>query len=171
MLGRSSIKYIQIGFITRLLLMAIILSLPIDYRLKTILVFSTDFIDCWTLKLVAYFNKDVKDAWKLCKSYRYQSIDKAIDLFTYFILYVYLGLSPIYLYIIIIRLIGITMFYKTLNSHWLIIFPDVFKEMLLYDWFISKLNVANFNIIFVSKIIFEYIWHNYMNNNNYKKDD
>ena len=63
------------------------------------------------------------------------------------------------------------MFYKTLNSHWLIIFPDVFKEMLLYDWFISKLNIGNFNIIFISKIIFEYVWHNYMNNNNYKKDD
>ena len=126
MLGENSITYIQIGFITRLLLVAIILALPIDYRLKTILVFCTDFIDCWTIKLVAYFNKNIKDPWKLCKSYKYQSIDKAVDLFTYFILYVCLGLRPIYLYIIIIRLIGITMFYKTLNSHWLIIFPDVF---------------------------------------------
>ncbi len=171
MLGQSSIKYIQIGFITRLLLIAIILSLPIDYRLKTILVFFTDFFDCWATKLVAHINKDIEHPWKLCKSYKYQSIDKAVDLFTYFILYVSLGLSPIYLYIIIIRLIGITMFYKTLNSYWLIIFPDVFKEMLLYDWFISKINVVNFNIIFISKIIFEYVWHNYMNNNNYKKDD
>ncbi len=171
MLGENSIKSIQIGVITRLLLMSIILALPIDYRLKTILVFSTDLIDCWATKLVAYFNKDIKDPWKLCKSYKYQSIDKAVDLFTYFIMYVYLGLSPIYLYLIIIRLIGITLFYKTLNSQWLIIFPDVFKELLLYDWFISKLNVTNFNVIFISKIIFEYVWHNYMNTNNYKKDD
>ena len=34
MLGGSSIKYIQIGFIIRLLLTAIILELPINYHLK-----------------------------------------------------------------------------------------------------------------------------------------
>lgn len=174
MLEESDITYIQIGFVTRLLLTAVILALPINnYHLKIILVFFTDFFDCWSTRLIKHFNKyvDIEETWKLCKSYKYQSIDKAIDLFTYFILYIYLGLSPIYLYIIIIRLVGIIMFYKTINSRWLVIFPDVFKEMLLYDWFVAKLNITNFSIIYISKTIFEYIWHNYINHNSYEKDN
>jgi hypothetical protein len=160
------LREIQIGGIIRLLLTGILLVSSKNYRLKIILIFLTDFFDCWSSRLVALFTKETRD---MCKSYNYQFMDKVIDLLTYFMVYVYFGLNPIYFYIIIIRLIGILMFYKTMNSRWLVLFPDVFKEILLYDWFIAKLNLTNFSMIFICKTIFEYIWHNYVNPNNYKK--
>ena len=163
-------NYIKSGFILRLLSIAIILTLPIDNKIKTIAVFATDFLDCWTAKGLGFLH-GVENPWKMCKSYRYQSVDKSVDLLTYGIIYVYLGLSPLYLYLILIRLIGISLFYLTLNSTWLILFPDLFKEILLFDWYVAKINTTNFSIIFAAKMIFEYIWHTYNNHNDYKKGD
>ena len=160
--------YIKSGFIIRLLAIAVILALPIDNKIKTIAIFATDLLDCRTAKELGYFN-GVKNPLKMCKSYMYQSIDKAVDLLTYGIIYVYLGLSHLYLYLILIRLVGISLFFLTLNSRWLILFPDLFKEVLLFDWYVAKINTTNFSIIFLFKMIFEYVWHTYHNHNNYKQ--
>ena len=160
-------SYLNTGFIVRIIVSILLLVLPIDYRIKTIAIFATDFIDCAVSKLLGKID-GIKNYFKMCKTYRYQSIDKAVDLLTYFILYLYFGLSPLYLYIIILRFVGISLFYLTLNSHWLMICPDLFKEVLLYDWFIARLDATNFTIIFIAKIIFEYIWHTYQNNTDYK---
>lgn len=159
-------KYITTGILVRVILILTILVLPIDYRIKTIAIFLTDFIDCSTSKLIAWKDK-IMNVFKICKSYRYQSSDKAVDLLTYIVLYFYLGLSPLYLFIILLRLLGITLFYILLNANPLIIFPDLFKELLLYSWFISPINSTNFTIIYISKVIFEYIWHTYHNGNDY----
>jgi hypothetical protein len=159
--------YITNGLIIRFISTMVILILPIDYRIKTIAIFATDFLDCIFSKINAFYNQE-QNYNKICKSFNYQIVDKVADLITYLIIYVYLGLNPFYLFLIILRLIGIILFYSTSNSKWLIICPDVFKEMLLYKWFIEKINYVNFTFIFSSKMLFEYIWHTYQNPNNYK---
>lgn len=128
----------------------------------------TDIIDGWIAKLIAYINNKYPNSKSPCKEFKYQILDKTIDLLSYCLLYLYLGLNPIYLALIIIRFAGIALFYATLDSSWLIAFPDLFKEVLLYEWFVSKPNYINLSAITIFKIIFEYIWHNYTNHNNYK---
>jgi hypothetical protein len=169
-LDDRSARYIKIGFITRLLFTGIIFFMPIDYRVKILLIFSMDFIDSWTTKLVAYYFNDVDDPLGLCHTFRYQSYDKWIDVITYFIVAVYFNLSPIYYGLVAIRLVGVLLFYKTLNSRWLIVFPDAFKEMLLYNWFVSDINLYNFNAIYFFKVGFEAYWHTYHNNTHYTKN-
>ena len=113
---------------------------------------------------------DIEKYNKICKTFEYQYLDKLADLLTYFILFIYLGLNPLYLILILSRLVGVIMFNFSLNSQWLVIFPDLFKEILLYEWFIDKINVNSFTIIYSLKLIFEYVWHNYQNKNNYSKN-
>jgi hypothetical protein len=128
-----------------------------DDRTKVVLIFLTDMIDCRTAKLLNYLN-DVDT--KICRSFRYQVFDKVIDLLSHCLLYLYLGLSPIYLVFILWRLVGIVMFVATEEYSWLIMGPDVFRELLLFELFISpKLNITNVSIITLGKVIFEYFWH------------
>jgi len=169
-LDSRSVRYIKVGFIVRLLLVGVLFLMPIDYRIKTILIFGTDFFDSWTTKLIAYFYNDVEDPLTLCHTFRYQIIDKSIDVFTYFLIAVYLKLSPIFFGLIFTRLIGTLLFLKTQNSQWLIAFPDVFKELLLYSWYVSELNIYNFNAIYFLKMGFEAFWHTYHNPNRYNSN-
>jgi hypothetical protein len=158
----------ELGYIVRLIATIVLLLLPIGYKLKTILIFLTDSIDCRTIELLHYLQNKPVD--RLCKSYKYQSVDKAVDLFTYLLVYLYLGLSPLYLFIILWRLVGISLFYLTSSSAWLIVCPDLFKELLLYSWYIHPINTVNFSVIIVLKIIFEYVWHTKHNPNVYKTE-
>ena len=160
-------KYISTGIIVRIIITLVILLLPIDYRIKTIAIFLTDFTDCWTSKILARRDKIINYI-KMCKTYRYQSTDKAVDLLTYILLYFYLGLSPLYVLIILLRIIGISLFYLLYHTIPLIICPDLFKEVLLYSWFIGPINYTNFSFIYFGKVIFEYLWHTYHNQNDYK---
>ena len=169
-LDDRSARYIKIGFISRLLITGIIFFMQIDDRIKILLLLATDFLDSWTTKLVAYYYNDVEEPLKLCHTFRYQSYDKLIDVFTYLIIAIYFKLSPIYFALVAIRFIGVLLFYKTLNSRWLIAFPDAFKEVLLYNWFVSDINIYNFNAIFFFKVGFEAYWHTYHNNNHYEKN-
>jgi len=162
-------KYISTGIIVRIILSLVLLLLPIDYRIKTIAIFLTDFTDCWTSRILAK-NDKIINYIKMCKSYRYQSTDKAVDLLTYILLYFYLGLSPLYLFIIILRIIGISLFLLLLQTIPLIFFPDLFKEVLLYNWFVGPIHYTNFCFIYLSKLIFEYYWHTYHNHNDYNKN-
>lgn len=169
-LDSRSVRYIKAGFITRLLITGVLLFMPIDYHVKTILIFGTDFLDCWTTKLMAYLYNDVEEPLSLCHTFQYQAMDKCIDVFTYFLIAVYLKLSPVFFGLIFTRLIGTWLFLKTQNSRWLIAFPDVFKELLLYSWFISELTISNFNVIYFLKMGFEAVWHTYHNPNKYKSN-
>lgn len=159
-------KYISTGIIFRITLTLVILLLPIDYRMKTIAIFLTDFTDCWTSKIVARRDK-IMNYIKMCKSYKYQSTDKVIDILTYILLYFYLGLSPLYIFIILLRILGISLFFLLLQTIPLILCPDLFKEVLLYNWFIGPINYNNLSFIYVTKVIFEYYWHTYHNHNDY----
>jgi hypothetical protein len=158
----------ELGFIVRLIATIVLLLLPIGYKLKVILIFLTDCIDCWTIKIMNYLQN--KPVARLCKMYEYQSVDKAVDLFTYLLVYLYLGLSPLYLFIILWRLVGISLFYLTSSSAWLIVCPDLFKEIILYSWYIHPINTVNFSVIIVLKMIFEYVWHTKVNQNVYKTE-
>jgi hypothetical protein len=160
--------YLYYGFLIRSVITGIIFYLPINIQLKIMMIFLTDSLDCSNLFNKLYKTYDPScNCDDLCKTYKYQSIDKAVDLFTYFLVYLYLGLPSLYMYIIFIRLVGITMFYYTLKSDWLIICPDLFKEVLLYSWFIADINPVNLTYIYVLKTIFEFIWHKYHNNTRY----
>ena len=132
----------------------------------------TDFMDCWSANILGYLHGDGNGSFKtLCKTFKYQSLDKVVDLFSYCLVYLYLGLSPIYMVLILVRLFGILMFHRTQDSSWLVKCPDLFKEVLLYEWFVSKPNVVNVTAIVSLKVVFEYLWHNYNNHNSYHKGD
>ncbi len=158
-------EYLVTGFILRIVTSGILLCLPINVNIKIFMIFLTDFLDCG--KLLNYFYKSPCD--KICKTYTYQSIDKFIDLMTYIAIYFYTGLQPLFMYIILFRMIGINLFYMTYNSDWLVVFPDLFKEVLIYSW-VYNLTPVKFAYIFVIKTIFEYIWHKYHNSENYKQE-
>ena len=72
------------------------------------------------------------------------------------------------IFIILLRFIGISLFYLLYHTIPLIICPDLFKEVLLYNWFIYPINTTNFSLIYLCKVIFEYLWHTYHNPNDYK---
>ena len=55
---------------------------------------------------------------------------------------------------------------KTKNSEFLIFFPDLFKEILVFEYLFQSINPYIFILVFL-KIIFEIIWHTYINKNNY----
>lgn len=148
------------GMLFRVLCMIIIALLPIKPNLQVFLIFLTDFIDCEYTKL---FSKQTK----ICHTFQYQVLDKIVDIFTYMLVALLFNLHYYYYYLVFWRLIGVVLFAIFANSQWLIVFPDVFKEVWLYDTFIKKINATSFAIIYFAKNVFEYFWHTYQNKNNY----
>jgi hypothetical protein len=153
-------KYIKQGFALRILFSILVLFLPFSSINKILLIFLFDSIDC---KYSEFFLKNYP-----CSTFLYQKLDKIVDLLSYLLIYLYFNLLSIYNIIILFRLIGVVLFYFTKNSKWLIIFPDIFKEVWIFETFISKITIYNLIIIIILKDIFEYVWHTYKNKNKYK---
>lgn len=149
------------GMVFRVLCMIIIHALPIPTNIQVLLIFLTDFVDCEYAKLVS------NQTTKICKTFQYQALDKVFDLFTYIFVAFLIKLPSLYFYIIVFRLLGVVLFLASTNSQWLILFPDVFKEVWVYNTFIEQVNAKSFAIIYFGKTLFEYYWHTYKNKNNY----
>ena len=159
-----------ISFIVRLITMLVIYYLPINNTIKIILIFCTDFLDCWTTKLIGQFKYRIQffeNQW--CKEFSYQMADKIVDLLSYLLVIQLLPYNPLLIGIVIYRLIGVGLFYKTRDSSWLILFPDLFKEVVIYNLLFGSMTANMFLLIVVGKIVFEIIWHRYVNKNHYKK--
>jgi len=163
-------EILGISFIFRILILFVVFLLPIQNNIKIILIFLTDFTDCWTTKLIDKIQNNIPIRENHhCKQFSYQITDKVIDLLSYTLVCLLLPANPLYITMILYRIIGVSMFYKTRNSHWLIYFPDLFKEVIVYEMLVGPVTSHILLIIIAHKVIFEYIWHTYINHENYKK--
>ena len=119
-----------------------------------------DTIDCGVTKLFYKYS---------CQTHQYQSNDKLIDLMTYvLVIIIFWNYLPdnhknILLIALFWRMIGVIRFYDTNNSKYMIIFPDLFKELLLL-YYLDSLNIINVNmysigILTIIKIFYEYLHH------------
>jgi len=163
------IKYtlIGIGFIIRILLSLIIIFLEIDIKLKVILLFLFDAIDCASSKIIGWFlSRD--DYISYCKDYSYQLTDKIIDLWSYYLIFILLKLETLFFIPLLIRTFGVILISIKKESKYLVYFPDIFRELVLFHMFIP-LNFFSTTIIIIMKTIFEYYWHNIVNNSQYIK--
>ena len=134
---------------------------PINTKLKCLLIFFTDWLDCLPSKLTQYIRtKKFSESAGICRSYNYQIIDKIIDLFSYYVVFMLLDLplSSLYFILISIRAIGIALFTKTGHSKYLVMFPDLFRELLIVSWTLGTSNPIIIATICI-KIIFEYLLH------------
>jgi hypothetical protein len=98
----------------------------------------------------------------------YQSIDKINDLACYVLAWYWFDLKsdPLFLVFCILRAFGVTGFLLTKKSYPLMIFPDLFKEYLIYRYLIPK----GFNllpIVIILKIGFEIFFHTQVNQSSY----
>ena len=145
----------------RLSVIFILALLPINIKLKCLLIFFTDWLDCLPSKLTQYIRtKNFNESLGICRSYNYQIIDKIIDLFSYYIIFMLLDLpfTSMYFILLFLRSIGVILFTKTSHSKYLVMFPDLFREVLIVSWTLGTSNPIIIATI-VIKIIFEYLLH------------
>ncbi len=154
--------------------MLVLYKLPMNNVLKIVIILLMDALKGFYIK---YKNNEkvYKFGCKICKTWRYQFIDKWVDLFGYYLVYLIMKetniLEKIYeernnyimdvlLKSIQYRLLGVILFSLTKKSYYLVIFADVFKEFLIYNVLMkNKPYKTGFIIVFILKIVFEYYWH------------
>lgn len=88
----------------------------------------------------------------------YNFKDKLNDLFAYYFTWGILGMDNIYLYLTIYRTIGVLMYMKYGNGKIFIAFPDVFKELMVYQHFMKGDN-SYLPILIGGKMMVEYYMH------------
>ena len=101
------------------------------------------------------------------KSFYYQINDKIVDLFSYWLVFLFFCLNTIFLVFLIYRTICVLLFAFTKNSTWLIIMPDVLKEYLVYI-FLYGSNNTYLPILILGKVLFEYYYHTFHNKRIYQ---
>lgn len=99
------------------------------------------------------------------KTYYYQYNDKICDSISYLSLFLFFNIDKTTLIFILYRLIGVILFYVTMNKKWLIIFFDFVKEYLIYLFFFGNNYLYLLPILMLSKICFEYYYHMIHNGN------
>jgi hypothetical protein len=96
----------------------------------------------------------------LANSRFYQLRDKIIDSLSYLLAWYVFNLDPIFLYVVLYRLIGVYGYYQTNNKKMFVFFPDVFKEFLFLSGF--KLDNTIYGCVVILKMVFEYFLHVYL---------
>ena len=163
------IKYrlIGLGFIIRILLSLIVVFLSINVKLKVILLLLLDALDCATSKIIGWFLSE-DDYISYCKEYSYQATDKIVDLWSYYLIFILLRLESPFFIPLFIRTVGVLLMTITKESKYLVYFPDIFRELVVFNMFIP-LNFITIITIIVLKTTFEFYWHNYVNKGRYIK--
>ncbi len=137
------------------------------YAIIPLLLVLLDSIDFLFIDVYKFYDNNIKcDAY----SFQYQSYDKICDSISYLLFFAVLGLDNIYLYFILYRIIGVSLFYATKDSRWLILFFDFAKEYLLYLFLFGN-NYKYMPLFILCKIVFEYYLHTFINKNNYREKD
>ena len=163
------IKYrlLGLGFIIRILLSLIVVFLSINVKLKVVLLLLFDAIDCATSKILSWLLSE-DDYIVYCKEYSYQATDKIIDLWSYYLIFILLKLESPFFIPLFIRTVGVLFMTIKKESKYLVYFPDIFRELVLFHMFIPLNLIAVISII-ILKTSFEYYWHNYVNKSRYIK--
>ena len=157
--GRN--RELAFWFCFRISIILIIAILPINIKLKCLIIFLTDWIDCLPSKITHFIRtRNFRTSLGICRCYNYQVIDKIIDVFSYYIVFMLLDLPLMSMYFILIsiRAIGTGLFVKTNHSKYLVLFPDLFRELLIVNWTIGTSNPIIIGTI-VIKFIIEYLFH------------
>jgi|LakMenEpi03Aug12_release.lakeMendotaPanAssembly.Ray.scaffolds.fasta_scaffold122704_3 hypothetical protein len=154
-------EFIKVFYI-RLIIQLLIFYSNIKPIIKIILIFLTDHLD---LKIYKLKHKDVK----LKTVNEYQLVDKINDLIGYIlsynIIYKYKLITAeqfkILTYLLIYRIIGYVIVYKTKNRSLFLLFVDLYKEVFLLFYFIKnkKLFDLLFIIVLFIKLYVEYSFH------------
>ena len=100
------------------------------------------------------------------KLYYYQYNDKICDFISYLLIILFFNVDKSVIIFILYRLIGIILFYITMDSKWLIVFFDFVKEYLIYSFFFTN-NLFILPFFIMLKVAFEYYYHVIYNKNNY----
>jgi hypothetical protein len=125
------------------------------YLLFPIILTVLDLLDCfWSLGF--YINR------KCHHTFYYQITDKINDSLSYLVSWKVFGLDNLYLYFALFRCIGVVLFGLTKNATWLIIFPDLNKEYLLYQFFCGT-NLIYLWLVVIGKVLYEYVHHTFTN--------
>ena len=176
-------KNILYGFYLRLIITLIILSLlkliikkqgfnsSCKVNLNLILpliLFLLDGVD----EIPPLINLGYKNKKRACKTFRYQSLDKINDLLSYILTCIIFRLDKYFIFFIMIRTIGVSLFLKYRKVRYLILFPDFMKEYLLYRYFFCSNDRAELPegtghpcnnklllFFFICKMCIEYYWH------------
>ncbi len=159
-------KNILYGFYLRLIITLIILILikkqgfkftKVNVNLNLILpviLFLLDGVD----EIPSLINLGYKNKKRACKTFRYQSLDKINDLLSYILTCIIFRLDKYFIFFIMIRTIGVSLFLKYRKVRYLILFPDFMKEYLLYRYFFGSNDKLLF-FFYICKICIEYYWH------------
>ena len=123
------------------------------YLLLPILLTVLDFTDN---VFTRFFTSNIQ---YLANSRFYHVRDKLIDSLSYLLVWYVFNLNPIFLYLVLYRLIGVYGYYQTNDKKIFVFFPDVFKEFLFLSGF--KLDTSIYSIVFILKMVFEYVLHVY----------
>lgn len=99
-------------------------------------------------------------------TFYYQITDKIMDLLSYFFVYYTFSLDNLFLLFVIIRGIGLMLFGFSKNANWLIIFPDLMKEYLIYIFIFGK-NKIYLPALILAKVGYEYCIHTFINKRKY----
>lgn len=114
-----------------------------------------DSLDCnW--KLGFYKRKECS------KTFYYQIIDKINDSLSYLVAWKLFGLDSLFLYLTLYRCIGVVLFGVFRNATYLILFPDINKEYLVY-LFLFGYNFKYIWLLVLGKMAYEYYHHTYIN--------
>jgi hypothetical protein len=150
----------QFAFLRFFLMFAISL-VDINYKVKIGLYLLLDIIDC------PNYMMNIS-----CNNSTYQILDKINDMISYvciiFAVRKHMKISEYVYFALIYRLIGV--FLHTFNNKrsTLVFYPDLFKELLLYNYYCDKMKIREDKkiiiLILVLKIAFEKYWHFDKNN-------
>lgn len=168
-------KVYNYSFIFRLILNIFIFIINKFYNLPLIVnflfLFIIDAIDYKHIPLLLTKNKFFVNAnltnflIKNNLRFYYDIVDKICDIISYVLFLNLLNLNvnkKFYNYIILYRLIGVFLLIINKNYYNIVIFPDLFKELIGFELFITKFNnITKYSIIII-KFMFEYVKLKYM---------
>jgi len=166
-------EYVNYGIILRIIATLFIFYMVSIYYSKNpylliiiaLLFTLLDAIDVVFWKKFTFNNSHIENKCNL--TFYYQISDKIMDLLSYLLVYYAFSLDNLFLTFVIIRTIGLMFFEITKNAIWLIVFPDLMKEYLVYLFIFGKNKIYLPALIF-AKIGYEYCCHTYFNKRKYK---
>lgn len=170
------INSFKISFIVRFLFILYLNTINLSLFWRYILIVVDDMIDYVIPLCLLLFKvyKEDKLSFKIFKEltkaglllndkiktfYRYN--DKIMDVFSYSMFISYMKMNnydtTIAIYLTLFRFIGSIFVIFFNNIYLLVLFPDLVKEIVGYNEFISPINKLSFIIITILKVIFEYV--------------
>jgi hypothetical protein len=91
-------------------------------------------------------------------TFAYKIYDKIADTLSYFLVTVFFPVDKEYLYFLMYRVAGVLAFGMSRKLYWLVIFPDMMKEYLLYKSVFSDMSA--FPVFIPVKVAYE-LWHHF----------